>query len=147
MSCWHMMKASENFMVKSGRFCSRHLSHQGSGLGLKQRKRPRRMGKEEVEECEGRSVTGTYEVLGVSQVVTEGARGQIHNFRDVPKIMKKMEMTRKTRFDRYLEEHLEDLAFAERFKKAGEAWDAVFQRTKDKDLQKAIQEVMSNVKT
>jgi len=61
--------------------------------------------------------------------------------------MKKMEMTRKTRFDRYLEEHLEDLAFAERFKKAGEAWDAVFQRTKDKDLQKAIQEVMSNVKT
>ena len=30
--------------------------------------------------------TGTYEVLGVSKVVTEGARGQFHNFRDVPKI-------------------------------------------------------------
>jgi hypothetical protein len=43
---------------------------------------------------------------------------------------------RKTNFDRYLEEHLKDPAFAERFKKAGEAWDAVFQCAKDKELQK-----------
>ena len=44
------------------------------------------MVKEEVEGCEGRSVTGTYEIMGVSKVVTEGARGEFHNFRDVPKI-------------------------------------------------------------
>jgi len=31
-----------------------------------------------------RSATETYEVLGVSKVVTEGARGEFHNFRDVP---------------------------------------------------------------
>ena len=29
--------------------------------------------------------TGTYEIMGVSKVVAEGARGQFHNFRDVPK--------------------------------------------------------------
>jgi hypothetical protein len=29
---------------------------------------------------------------------------------------------RKTNFDQYLEEQLKDAAFAERFKKAGEAW-------------------------
>ena len=33
-----------------------------------------------------RSVTGTYEIMGVSKVVTEGARGEFHNFRNVPKI-------------------------------------------------------------
>lgn len=32
-------------------------------------------------------------------------------------------MKRKTNFDRYLEEQLKDQDFAERFKKAGEAWD------------------------
>ena len=32
-----------------------------------------------------RSVTGTYEIMGVSKVVAEGARGEFHNFRDVPK--------------------------------------------------------------
>ena len=32
-------------------------------------------------------------------------------------------MKRKTNFDRYLEEQLRDAVFAERFKKAGEAWD------------------------
>jgi DNA-binding XRE family transcriptional regulator len=32
-------------------------------------------------------------------------------------------MKRKTNFDRYLEEQLKDQGFAERFKKAGEAWD------------------------
>jgi len=31
-------------------------------------------------------------------------------------------MKRKTNFDRYLEEQLKDVVFAERFKKAGEAW-------------------------
>ena len=44
------------------------------------------MGKEEVEGCEGRSATGTYEVMDVSKVVAEGARGEFHNFRNVPKI-------------------------------------------------------------
>ena len=33
-----------------------------------------------------RSATETYEIMGVSKVVTEGARGEFHNFRDVPKI-------------------------------------------------------------
>jgi len=37
-------------------------------------------------------------------------------------------MGRKTNFDRYLEEHLRDPDFAERFKKAGEAWDKVMQQ-------------------
>jgi len=32
-------------------------------------------------------------------------------------------MKRKTNFDRYLEEQLKDKDFAERFRKAGEAWD------------------------
>lgn len=32
-------------------------------------------------------------------------------------------MKRKTNFDRYLEEQLKDNDFAERFRKAGEAWD------------------------
>ncbi len=32
-------------------------------------------------------------------------------------------MKRKTNFDQYLEEQLKDVVFAERFKKAGEAWD------------------------
>lgn len=32
-------------------------------------------------------------------------------------------MKRKTNFDQYLEEQLKDEGFAERFKKAGEAWD------------------------
>ena len=44
------------------------------------------MVKEEVEGRGSRSATETYEVLGVSKVVTEGARGEFHNFRDVPKI-------------------------------------------------------------
>ena len=34
----------------------------------------------------GRSVTGTYEILVIPKVVAEGARGEFHNFRDVPKI-------------------------------------------------------------
>jgi hypothetical protein len=38
-------------------------------------------------------------------------------------------MGRKTNFDRYLEEHLKDQGFAERFKKAGEAWDIVMQQS------------------
>jgi len=44
------------------------------------------MVKEEVEGRGSRSATGTYEVMGVSKVVTEGARGEFHNFRDVPKL-------------------------------------------------------------
>ncbi len=32
-------------------------------------------------------------------------------------------MKRKTNFDRYLEEQLKDKDFADRFKKAGQAWD------------------------
>ena len=44
-------------------------------------------------------------------------------------------MKRKTNFDRYLEEHLKDQGFAERFRKAGEAWDAVTQQS---DAPKAI---------
>src|SRR6266446_632398 len=34
---------------------------------------------------------------------------------------------RKTNFDRYLEQQLEDPAFAERFERAGEAWDVALQ--------------------
>ena len=34
---------------------------------------------------------------------------------------------KKTNFDRYLEEQLKDPAFAERFEKAGEAWDVALQ--------------------
>ena len=34
---------------------------------------------------------------------------------------------KKTNFDRYLEEQLEDPAFAERFEAAGEAWDVALQ--------------------
>jgi transcriptional regulator with XRE-family HTH domain len=36
-------------------------------------------------------------------------------------------MKQKTNFDRYLEEQLKDKVFAERFKKAGEAWDIAIQ--------------------
>lgn len=36
-------------------------------------------------------------------------------------------MKHKTNFDRYLEEQLKDEEFAERFKKAGEAWDVAVQ--------------------
>jgi hypothetical protein len=39
---------------------------------------------------------------------------------------------RKTNFDRYLEEHRKDPDFAVRFKKAGEAWDAVMRRSNAK---------------
>ena len=34
---------------------------------------------------------------------------------------------RKTNFDRYLEEQLKQPAFAERFERAGEAWDVALQ--------------------
>jgi transcriptional regulator with XRE-family HTH domain len=36
-------------------------------------------------------------------------------------------MKKKTNFDRYLEEQLEDPDFAERFREAGEAWDVALQ--------------------
>lgn len=36
-------------------------------------------------------------------------------------------MKRKTDFDRYLEEQLKDKDFADRFKKAGQAWDVALQ--------------------
>jgi transcriptional regulator with XRE-family HTH domain len=36
-------------------------------------------------------------------------------------------MKGKTNFDRYLDDQLRDLAFAERFKEAGEAWDVAMQ--------------------
>jgi DNA-binding XRE family transcriptional regulator len=36
-------------------------------------------------------------------------------------------MKRKTNFDQYLEEQLKDQGFAERFKKAGEAWDVALE--------------------
>lgn len=36
-------------------------------------------------------------------------------------------MKRKTNFDQYLEEQLKDVVFAERFKKAGEAWDVALE--------------------
>jgi transcriptional regulator with XRE-family HTH domain len=36
-------------------------------------------------------------------------------------------MSRKTNFDLYLEEQLKDADFADRFKKAGEAWDVALQ--------------------
>jgi transcriptional regulator with XRE-family HTH domain len=36
-------------------------------------------------------------------------------------------MKRKTNFDQYLEEQLKDEGFAERFKKAGEAWDVALE--------------------
>ncbi len=38
-------------------------------------------------------------------------------------------MKKKTNFDLYLEEHLKDPAFAERFTKAGQAWDIAIQLT------------------
>ncbi len=38
-------------------------------------------------------------------------------------------MTRETNFDRYLQKQLGDPGFAERFKKAGEAWDVAMQLT------------------
>ncbi len=38
-------------------------------------------------------------------------------------------MKRKTNFDCYLEERLRDPDFAERFRKAGEAWDGVMQQS------------------
>ena len=36
-------------------------------------------------------------------------------------------MTKRTNFDRYLEDKLQEPAFAERFKEAGEAWDVALQ--------------------
>jgi hypothetical protein len=36
---------------------------------------------------------------------------------------------KKTNFDRYLEEQLQDPAFAARFERAGEAWDVALQIT------------------
>jgi len=36
-------------------------------------------------------------------------------------------MTKRTNFDRYLEDNLKDPAFAGRFKEAGEAWDVALQ--------------------
>jgi len=36
-------------------------------------------------------------------------------------------MKKKTNFDRYLEQHLKNPDFAERFKRAGEAWDVALQ--------------------
>jgi transcriptional regulator with XRE-family HTH domain len=36
-------------------------------------------------------------------------------------------MKKKTNFDQYLEQHLKDPDFAERFKRAGEAWDVALQ--------------------
>ncbi len=36
-------------------------------------------------------------------------------------------MIRRTNFDKYLEDQLKDPVFAERFKKAGEAWDVALQ--------------------
>ena len=38
-------------------------------------------------------------------------------------------MTRETNFNRYLQEQLRDPEFAERFKRAGEAWDVAMQLT------------------
>ena len=42
---------------------------------------------------------------------------------------RKRGMTWKTNFDRYLEQHLSDSEFAERFREAGEAWDKVTRQT------------------
>jgi hypothetical protein len=42
---------------------------------------------------------------------------------------RKRGMTGKTNFDRYLEEHLRDPDFAERFRRAGEAWDKAMRRS------------------
>ena len=39
--------------------------------------------------------------------------------------LSRIENEKKTNFDRYLEEHLKDPDFAERFRKAGEAWDVL----------------------
>lgn len=36
-------------------------------------------------------------------------------------------MKRRTNFDKYLEDHLKDRDFVERFKKAGDAWDIALQ--------------------
>ena len=42
---------------------------------------------------------------------------------------RKRGMTWKTNFDRYLEQHLSDSEFAERFRKAAESWDKVMRRS------------------
>jgi len=47
--------------------------------------------------------------------------------KSLPKRKDKIGMKRKTNFDRYLEAQLEDPEFAERFQKAGEAWDVAIQ--------------------
>ena len=40
---------------------------------------------------------------------------------------KENEVIKKTNFDRYLKEHMQDAAFAARFERAGEAWDVALQ--------------------
>ena len=45
-------------------------------------------------------------------------------------------MKHKTNFDRYLEEHLKDPDFAERFRKAADAWDEVIQESNARDTKK-----------
>jgi hypothetical protein len=45
-------------------------------------------------------------------------------------------MGRKTNFDRYLEEHLEDPDFAERFREAGESWDKVMRQSNARETRR-----------
>jgi ribosome-binding protein aMBF1 (putative translation factor) len=52
----------------------------------------------------------------------EASAPQLH-----ARLAEKKSMTGRTNFDRYLEEQLRDPDFAERFKRAGEAWDVSLQ--------------------
>jgi hypothetical protein len=54
-------------------------------------------------------------------------------------------MKRKPNFDQYLEEQLKDVVFAERFKKAGEAWDIAVELAalrNESGLSKALKEII-----
>ena len=48
-------------------------------------------------------------------------------------------MKRKTNFDRYLEEQLQDQEFAESFNKAMEAWDAALELSPKSDKEPPLQ--------
>ena len=54
---------------------------------------------------------------------TSADRCPVHEFLDELRY----NMTKRTNFDRYLDDNLKDPAFAARFKEAGEAWDVALQ--------------------
>jgi transcriptional regulator with XRE-family HTH domain len=64
--------------------------------------------------------------LGVLGVLAR-ANPRFHALRGAGRLAEKSGTMKKTNFDRYLEKQLQDPAFADRFKKAGEAWDVALQ--------------------